>query len=158
VEVNDAQSHDRADPEALGRLVREVLRIEGVERASISLLIVDNAAIHEVNRAVLGHDWPTDVITFPLSAPEDEVLGGELVVSGEMARDVAAEHGHDPWSELALYIVHGLLHLRGYDDRDEDDARAMRRREGEVFASLGLTNPFSAVDPGAAPATKAGSE
>jgi probable rRNA maturation factor len=154
VELSDAQTHFRADPETLERLVRDVLRIEEVERASISLVLVDNASIREVNRGRLGHDWPTDVITFPLSAPGDEVLSGELMVSGEMAHDVAAEHGHDAWAELALYIVHGLLHLRGYDDLGEDDAREMRRREGEVLALLGLTNPFSLVEHGRASVTE----
>lgn len=150
VELSDAQTHFRVEPKLLERLIRDVLRIESVQRASISLVLVDNASIREVNRRELGHDWSTDVITFPLSAPEDEVLTGELMVSGEMAQDVAAEHGHDAWSELALYIVHGLLHLRGYDDLDEDDAREMRRREGEVLALLGLTNPFSLVEHGRA--------
>jgi len=154
VELNDAQSHFRAGPESLERLIRDVLRIEAVNRASISLVLVDNASIREVNRRELGHDWATDVITFPLSSPEDEVLSGELMVSGEMAQAVAAEHGHDAWAELALYIVHGLLHLRGYDDLDEDDAREMRRREGEVLALLGLTNPFSLVEHGRASKTE----
>jgi probable rRNA maturation factor len=146
VDLSDTQIHFRADPETLERLIRDVLRIEQVKRASISLVLVDNATIHEMNRRHLGHDWPTDVITFPLSAPEDEILSGELVVSGEMARDSAVERGHDAWAELALYIVHGLLHLRGYDDLGEDDAREMRRREGEVLALLGLPNPFAPVD------------
>lgn len=154
VELNDAQGHLRADPESLERLIRDVLRIEAVKRASISLVLVDNASIREVNRRELGHDWATDVITFPLSAPEDEVLGGELMVSGEMAQAVAVEHGHDAWTELALYIVHGLLHLRGYDDLGEADAREMRRREGEVLALLGLTNPFTLVEHGRASVTE----
>ena len=146
IELSDTQSHVRYDPETLERLVRDVLRIEGVSRASISLAMVDDATIHEINRLHLGHDWPTDVITFPLSEAGDDCLAGELVVSGEMARATATERGHEPWEELALYVVHGLLHLRGYDDLTEDDARAMRRREDEVMALLGLMNPFSLVE------------
>jgi probable rRNA maturation factor len=146
IELSDTQSHVRYDPGTLERLVRDVLRIEGVTQASISLALVDDATIHEINRSHLEHDWPTDVITFPLSEPGDECLAGEIVVSGEMARTTAAERGHEPWEELALYVVHGLLHLRGYDDLTEDDARAMRRREDEVMAQLGLTNPFSLVE------------
>lgn len=143
IDLNDTQDRLRVDPTAVIRLVRDVLEIEGVDQAEISLLLVDNPTIHEINRVELGHDWPTDVITFPLSDPRDEVLAGELVVSAEMARETAEEHGQEPWAELALYIVHGLLHLRGYDDHDAEDIEAMRRREGEVLALLGLENPFS---------------
>ena len=143
IDLNDTQDRLRVDPTALVRLVRDILAIEGVDRAEISILLVDNPTIHAINREQLEHDWPTDVITFPLSDPEDEVLAGELVVSAEMARETAEEHGQDPWAELALYLVHGLLHLRGYDDHEEADIESMRRREGEVLALLGLENPFS---------------
>ena len=68
-------------------------------------------------------------------------LVGELVVSAEMARDSAAEFGHDPWAKLALYVVHGLLHLRGYDDLDEEAYRkAMAKRDDRhwVYKREGL--------------------
>ena len=83
----------RVDPAALEDLVRLVLASHRRERASISIALVDDAAIHAVNRTHLGHDWPTDVISFPLSAPDDSVLAGELVVSAEMAVASARELG-----------------------------------------------------------------
>ncbi len=85
IEISDTQGHMRVDPAALENLARLVLATHRRERASISIALVDNAAIHAVNRTHLGHDWPTDVISFPLSAPDDLVLAGELVVSAEMA-------------------------------------------------------------------------
>lgn len=142
VELSDTQSHLRVEPSQVASIVRTVLAAEGRWRASISIAIVDQAAIHAINRTHLDHDWPTDVISFPLSAPEDEALSGELVVSAEMAAATAAEHGVDPVDELALYIVHGLLHLCGYDDQTEPDAARMRRREGELLAACGHSNPF----------------
>ncbi len=134
VEFSDTQSHLTVDRRALEHLVASVLTQEGRQCASISIALVDDAAIHSLNRLHLGHDWPTDVITFPLAEPDDPVLTGELVISAEMAVSRALELGVDPREELALYVVHGLLHLCGHDDRDEMGARAMRERESEVLA------------------------
>jgi probable rRNA maturation factor len=140
IEISDTQGHLSIDTRALVRRAQTVLALENRLRASISIALVDNATIRDLNRAHLGHDWPTDVISFPLSGPDEPVLAGELVVSAEMARAVAEAAGADPEAELALYVVHGLLHLCGYDDRDPVSSAAMRRRESEVLAILGLQN------------------
>jgi probable rRNA maturation factor len=145
VEISDTQGHLRVAPEELTDLVRTVLIAEGRPRASISIALVDQAAIHAINRSHLGHDWPTDVISFPLSEPTDPTLAGELVVSAELAASTAAEIGVDPRDELALYVVHGLLHLCGYDDLSESEADAMRRRENELLTGCGRPNPFDLV-------------
>jgi len=145
VEISDTQGHLRVAPEELADLVRAVLMAEGQPRASISIALVDQAAIHAINRSHLGHDWPTDVISFPLSGPTDTMLVGELVVSAEMAASTAAEIGVDPRDELALYVVHGLLHLCGYDDLSESETAAMRRRENVLLTALGRPNPFDLV-------------
>ena len=144
VEVADSQSHLAVDPALIDRLVRDVLAGEGVHWATISVALVDDAAIHALNRRFLNHDWPTDVITFPLSEGDEPVLAGELVVSAEMAAATARAAGVAPWDELALYLVHGLLHLLGFDDSADDDRQVMRRREEEVLSRLGLTNTFPA--------------
>jgi probable rRNA maturation factor len=142
VEVSDTQGHLRVEPEELRDLVRTVLTAEGHPRASISIALVDQATIHAINRSHLGHDWPTDVISFPLSEPSDPTLAGEIVVSAEMATAAAARIGVEPRDELALYVVHGLLHLCGYDDTSEPEAAAMRRREHERLAACGRPNPL----------------
>ncbi len=142
VEISDTQRHLRVDPAEVVDLVRHVLLREGRREASISIALVDQAAIHALNRVHLGHDWPTDVISFPLSTPDDPTLAGELVVSGELALATASEVGAEPRDELALYIIHGLLHLCGYDDHTESDTAAIRRRENELLADLGYSNPF----------------
>ena len=146
VEISDTQSHLKIDKQALTRLICSTLSAEGIPRASISIAIVDDATIHQLNRRHLGHDWATDVITFPLSDPGDPMLSGELVVSAEMAAITANEAEVHPWDELALYVVHGLLHLCGYDDVADDDRDAMRQREAEILVIAGLSNTFPAVN------------
>ncbi len=145
VEVSDLQGALRLEPDWLEGLVRRALGELGVAEASLSIAVVDDPTIHRINREHLGHDWPTDVITFPLSGPGEPPMAGELVVSAERAAATAAAAGVDPRCELALYVVHGLLHLCGHDDTDPVTAGAMRRREGEILATLGLDNPYAAV-------------
>jgi probable rRNA maturation factor len=142
VEISDTQGHLRVEPHELAALVRAVLTAEGHGRASLSIALVDQSTIRAINRSHLGHDWPTDVISFPLPEPEVPTVAGELIVSAEMAALTAAELGVDPRDELALYIVHGLLHLCGYDDLSEAGAAAMRRREDELLMACGRSNPF----------------
>jgi probable rRNA maturation factor len=133
VEVSDTQGHLRFDHAILVRLAECVLIAEKRANASISIALVDNATIHMLNQKHLGHDWPTDVISFPLSEPEDLVLSGEVVVSAEMAVLSAAELGVKPDDELQRYVVHGLLHLCGYDDQVEAHALSMHQREEELL-------------------------
>src|SRR5262249_18394098 len=117
VEFNDNQGHLAVDHEALRRLVRRVLEAEGIERASVSVVLVADATIQDVNRRFLNHDWSTDVIGFPLSEPGEPDLHGELIVSAERAVVTARAAGGDPGTEIALYVVHGLLHWCGFDDQ-----------------------------------------
>lgn len=119
-------------------VVRTVLLEEKVADYEISLAFVDNPTIHRLNKLYLDHDEPTDVLTFPLSDPSATKLAGELILGVEVARDQAAERGHDVQIELALYVIHGLLHLCGYDDKSSSDASDMRRRERHHLAKLGL--------------------
>ena len=147
VEISDTQSHLRIDREALADLAGRALVALGIERASISIAVVDDPTIRGINARHLGHDWPTDVISFGLSEPGEGELAGELVVSAEMAATTALASGADPMDELALYLVHGLLHLGGLDDSTAEEAAAMRIREGEILASLGRVNTYPMAGP-----------
>jgi probable rRNA maturation factor len=141
VDVSDTQGHLRVDPATLEHLVRVVLAAENRSSGSISIALVDNATIGAIHRKHLGQDGATDVISFPLNDPDDLVLAGELVISTEMACNVAREIGVEPSDELALYVVHGLLHLCGYDDHDDVDRCRMRQREEEILSRAGVTIP-----------------
>jgi len=123
--------------------VQRVLHAENRTDAAISIALVDNVTIRALNRKHLGHDWPTDVISFPLSAPDEPILAGELVISAEMAAATAHEMRVAPADELALYVVHGLLHLCGYDDRSQPDVRRMRDRENQILLSEGFCSALA---------------
>lgn len=124
---------------------------EKVAGAELVVAIVDDPAIHEVNREHLQHDYPTDVISFLYDSEVRQAsdhselrgcglhLDGELVVSAETAIREAERLGWDSESELSLYIVHGLLHLCGYDDLTDHEKLIMRKREREVLQHWGLS-------------------
>jgi probable rRNA maturation factor len=136
VEISSIQSHVAVDAVALRALAAHVLRCEGIDRAEVSVSLVDDAAIAPINRRYLDHEGPTDVITFPLSPPDSDELAGEIVISAETAAREAAARRLDPVDELRLYLVHGLLHLCGRDDRDANDRRRMHARQEELLVSF----------------------
>jgi len=117
-------------------IARAVLTGENVPDYEISLAFVDNPTIHRLNKQFLKHDEPTDVLTFPLSEPNSKKLSGELVLGVEVAKAEAEERGHDIDTELALYVIHGLLHLCGFDDKSARDAKEMRVRERHYLRLL----------------------
>ena len=152
VTVTDEQSAVSVEPGWLMKVTRSVLKSEGVESGEISIALVDDATIHDVNRQFLNHDYPTDVISFHFDSETSEspalstasvatvpsAIDGEVVISGQTARRSAEETSNDPRQELALYLVHGLLHLCGYDDQTPEDRRQMRDREKSHLQNFGI--------------------
>lgn len=104
---------------------------------ALSVVFVDDARLAEMHDAYLGDPSPTDVITFDLG-PEGEGPRGELYVSVERAEAMAVERGVTVARELALYLVHGTLHLCGFDDTESPMRARMRAAEHEVMAVLGF--------------------
>jgi len=146
VDVSDRQTVLRVSVQGLERLVRRALAAEGVEQADIGIVLVDDRRIAAVHRRWLGVPGPTDVITFDLSAgavgpPQAAVLAGDIVVSTETARRMARAVGWTPRQEVAYYIIHGILHLTGYDDQTAACRRSMRARERAVMKACGLPAP-----------------
>jgi probable rRNA maturation factor len=106
----------------------------------ISIAVVDDATIHLLNRQHLGHDYPTDVLSFPLEDSPDR-LQGEIVVSADTAQQNAPDFGWSFTEELCLYVVHGALHLVGFRDKTTTEADLMRQAEREMLAQLGVRVP-----------------
>jgi probable rRNA maturation factor len=126
------------DRARMRQVVLSVLQEEGHKEAEISLAFVDNSTIRQLNQRYLQHDEPTDVLSFPLSESGARRLAGELVIGAEVAKDQAETRGHEVQAELALYVIHGLLHLCGYDDKSAAGALSMRQRERHYLKLLGL--------------------
>lgn len=125
------------DAELLERAARAALAHGGEPGRAVDLVVVSDEALAELHGRFLDDDSPTDVMAFDLG-DEDDGPSGEVYLSLDMARRVAAERGVSLARELSLYAVHGCLHLCGYDDHEEEDRRAMRAAEREVLDALGF--------------------
>lgn len=123
-------------PRSLISKAVEVIAVDfGWSDAEISVAVVDDPEIHRVNKQFLQHDYPTDVISFD-TTDSDTLLEGEIVVSVDTARRIAEENGWSGDHELLLYVVHGMLHIVGLDDKASADIEAMRRAERHYMELL----------------------
>jgi probable rRNA maturation factor len=142
----EAPFRGRLDRAALRRLAVRVLRAEGVTPpAEVGLVVTDDETLRDLNRRYRGLDEPTDVLSFghepfdrlrtePFVTPPDGVRRlGEVILSYPTAERQAQEAGHSVQEEAAHLVVHGLLHLRGYNHDDPEDERRMRAREEELL-------------------------
>ena len=139
VEIANLQKHYRIKSSNIKRAVKEVLRKEGRD-ARLSIVLVDNSRIKELNKQYFNSDEVTDVISFPLSNNKNS-LSGEVIVSVETAVDTAGKRNISVEGEIVLYILHGILHLLGYDDGNEGDARVMHEEESKKLKALGYNVP-----------------
>lgn len=187
IDISNRQTALAFDENRVQAAVLRALAIEQVASAVLSISIVDNSAIHKINRDHLQHDYPTDVISFQLDFvsagnlqcddevenddedlldedyPEDDAeidddsvdvtdgelltegraagaaIEGEIIASAETAVSMATDGEWSAEAELILYIVHGLLHICGYDDLTPEEKCIMRARERAILSELGLT-------------------
>jgi probable rRNA maturation factor len=141
VVVVDEQSDRPVETERLGALARAVLASEGVEgEAELSVLFVDEQAIAALNERYLGRSGPTDVLSFPI---DDEpaahggppILLGDVVICPEVAWRNAPSHAGTYEDELALLVVHGILHVLGMDHEVPEEAEVMEAREQALLSA-----------------------
>ncbi|MCU0725350.1 MAG: rRNA maturation RNase YbeY [Planctomycetes bacterium] len=118
------------------RETAEAAKLAGLT-GEVSVAVLDDAEVRELNRRYLGHDHETDVLAFPLDPPE-------VAVSAERAVAEAAKRKVEPLAELMLYVVHGLLHIAGHDDHEPAAARRMHEASLKVLRSLGYRNKIAA--------------
>ena len=122
--------------ELIARVAADVLAAEGQPEAELSVTLVDDARIAELHVDYMQIPGPTDVLSFPLGDPADPIpILGEVVVSVDTAAREAQERGIPPREELLRYVVHGTLHLFGYDDHEPQDYAAMHARQEELLAA-----------------------
>ena len=146
----DQQDKVEVSDELLAK-VREVveasIEYEGIEATcEISLVFVDNAQIHDMNKNYRGKDKATDVLSFPqyddLSNMEnypEELALGDIVISLERAIEQAEDFGHSLEREVCFLTAHSMFHLFGYDHDTDENTKEMRKREEAVLEKLGIT-------------------
>lgn len=156
VVINDMQDKIKVDQE-LKELIKKAIELtldleKADPKAEVSVALVDNAYIHELNKIYRGKDAPTDVLSFPLGdesfvGENDEIehLLGDIVVSLEKAEEQAKTYGHSFKREVIYLIVHGTLHLLGYDHENEEERKVMREKEERTLRALGLPREESGL-------------
>ncbi len=143
IQISNKHSYDCVDESILRRGVSEALRRFDVVHAELSVAVVTDGEIGRLHEEYLKVGAPTDVLTFDLSDPatarqDGRRVEGEIVLSADTAMRQAARRGHCAAAELALYAVHGTLHLLGMDAVVEDDAGKMHALEDEILAAAGV--------------------
>ncbi len=133
----------------LKRVVRAALAAEKASSSSeVTVLIAGQEKVHQLNRTYLEEDRPTDVLSFPMLPPEADktdfvappdgmVHLGDIVVSLPQATEQAREHRHSTNREIAILVIHGVLHLLGYDHAEAEEEQKMRQRESLILGELG---------------------
>ena len=124
----------------LSRLARQVLVAEETGSCDLTVVLVDNAYIRTLNRRWRNRNAPTDVLSFSMTVGPDAAYNygilGDVYISIEKAREQAREYGVTFEEEVARLVVHGVLHLAGYDHEKPGEARRMRSREESFLHSL----------------------
>ncbi|RMF89271.1 MAG: rRNA maturation RNase YbeY [Nitrospinota bacterium] len=139
VGVRNQQKKIRFDPNSVRRAARRLLTYLGLEESELSILLVDDATMATLNQTYRGKSGPTDVLSFALREGEfgeiNPSLLGDIVISLETADRQAQAAGHSLQTEVRLLLIHGLLHLLGYDhERSLQEAEEMREKETELLA------------------------
>jgi probable rRNA maturation factor len=131
----------RMDWTRLKDVVRKAAWQSGVRKGTMAIRVTDDAGISCVNMRYLRHRGPTDVISFDLSE-EMGVRAFDLVVNAQRAAKEAHSRGHTGEAELALYVVHGLLHCLGFDDMKKKDAHRMHEMEDNILRRHGYGTTY----------------
>jgi probable rRNA maturation factor len=122
-------------------------RISGIAGRELSIALSSDEAVAELNSRYRGKPGPTNVLSFPASsgagAPHSEHLPlGDIIIAYETVAHEALSEGKHPLSHVAHLVVHGILHLVGYDHETDDTAEHMENLEREILASLGIPDPY----------------
>src|SRR5436190_8909479 len=140
------------DAHALDRLAVDVLRAEGVAGPlELGVLITTDEEVRTLNRDYLGHDYETDVISFGMAEEEGPTANeaprfvtpeerpaylGDIAISYDRAAEQAPEFGNSTNAEVATLLIHGILHLLGYDDKEDSAREIMHARQQELLDTL----------------------
>ncbi|MEC5261049.1 rRNA maturation RNase YbeY [Bacillus amyloliquefaciens] len=151
IDIVDETNSVSADAlQEVEKLLQFAAKKEGVQdQAEVSVTIVTNNEIREINRDYRGKDTPTDVISFALEEEgedEVEIVGadmppvlGDIIISADRTKEQAEEYGHSFMRELGFLAVHGFLHLLGYDHMTKEEEEEMFSKQKDLLDEYGLT-------------------
>jgi probable rRNA maturation factor len=147
------EAGDWPEPDGWARLATQAVALAAAmadapiaDAAEVSLLLSDDAHIRRLNRDHRGLDKPTNVLSFPQADTDDEVYGpliGDIVIAEETLTREAGEAGISVRDHYAHMVVHGFLHLIGYDHMDDAEAEEMEELETAILARMGIQNPYA---------------
>ena len=138
VKINNKQTQIEIKEENISLfkdIAREAARIEGYSNGEISIGFINNKEIQKLNKKYRDVDEPTDVLSFPIG----EEMWGDILISIERAQKQAQEYNHSFQREVCYLIVHGVLHLLGYNHKNSGEKKEMRRKEERVLSKFNLT-------------------
>ena len=124
------------------KAAREALKHQSApEDSDLTIVLTDDAQLHELNRQWMGVDAPTDVLSFPADETDPESGNrylGDILISVQRAAEQAKTAGHAVEAEVQLLVIHGVLHLLGHDHAEADEKTKMWQAQGEILSALGL--------------------
>ena len=139
--IKDLQKKFELDRKSMKKLINNILISENPEADDIevSLVFTDDSHIEKLNKQYLGREGPTDVISFYLDnerTPDGKLILGDIVISVDTAEIQAQEQGHSFSEELETLIVHGMLHLLGYDHEKDDESEIFWAKQNSLLKAF----------------------
>ena len=138
------KTEEKIDKSFVRKVIKYTLKKMSASDSEVNIVFVGLDEIHEINKTYRGVDRPTDVISFALEDNDDisvydaRVLG-DIYICLDKVHEQAKEYGHKEEREMAFLIVHGLLHLLGYDHMEKEDEKVMFGLQEEILNEMGIT-------------------
>ena len=142
--VENLQKRVALNPPQVLKIAKTILQHEGVKKVSLSIVFVTRQKIQALNKKFLHRTYSTDVLAFDArenvsarNRRKPQEIAGDIIISTDEAFKNSRIYGTALSKELALYVIHGILHLLGYDDHVPTDVKKMRQKEQELLNYLG---------------------
>ncbi|MCI9433737.1 MAG: rRNA maturation RNase YbeY [Bacilli bacterium] len=144
VEIINETEIDLDYIETMRNLINYAIEYEKIKNVIFNIIIVDNNYIHKLNKEYRGIDQPTDVISFALEDNADLIQSnlrvlGDIYISIDKVYEQAKEYGHSNLREICFLMIHGFLHLLGYDHMEEAEEKVMFAKQEEILNGFGIT-------------------
>ena len=143
IEIFNEYDHSISEIGKIRELIDFAVKYKHLDNIEFNIIFVNNEYIHNLNRDYRNIDRPTDVITFRLADYEEVMCGkinilGDVYISLDKAKEQSIEYGHSYLRELSFLLIHGFLHLLGYDHMNEEDEKEMFSLQEEILDGYGI--------------------